>query len=201
MADALRIPDECWTAERFLATDQHEFGNAWRYELVDGRIVAHAAPSPEHGAILAGLTGALANRLRDNPDGCRPESGSGAVPKRQQRATARIPDAMIRCGEHPRVMFEVISPSELRNWTERDTRRRDLQAVEGAQEIVELYQSERACHIYRSQPDGTWTFEAQGGADAIVQLPSVGLALPLSEIYAFADMPEPGADEAAAVEN
>jgi hypothetical protein len=103
---------------------------------------------------------------------------------------------MIRCGEHPRVLFEVISPSELRNWTERDERRRDLQAVEGAQEIVELCQSERACHHYRRLPDETWSFEALAGADAILQLSSVSLAIPLSEIYAFADLPEPGAGEA-----
>jgi Uma2 family endonuclease len=198
MTVALRIQEEVWTAERFLTTDQHEFGDAWRYELVDGRVVAHAAPSPEHGAILAGLTGALVNRLRGNPDRCRPESGSGAVPRSAQRATARIPDAMIRCGGHPRVMFEVISPSELRNWSERDAKRRDLQAVEGAQEIVELYQAERACHVYRRLPDGTWSFEALGGPDAALRLPSVGLEVPLSEIYAFAEIPEPGADEATA---
>ncbi len=196
MTIAQRIAEQGWTAELFLTTDQHEFGDAWRYELVDGRIVAHAAPSPEHGAILAGLTTALGSRLRGNPDGCRPESGSGAVPRSAQRATARIPDALIRCGEHPRVMFEVISPSELRNWTERDAERGDLQAVEDAQEIVELYQSERACHVYRRRPDGTWSFEAQGGPDAILRLPSVGLEIPLAEIYAFADMPEPGVDEA-----
>jgi Uma2 family endonuclease len=196
MTVAQRIPEQDWTAKRFLETDQHEFGNAWRYELVGGRIVAHAAPSPEHGAILAGLTGALTSRLRGNPDGCRPESGSGAVPKSAQRPTARIPDAMIRCGEHPRVLFEVISPSELRNWTERDARRRDLQSVEGAQEIVELYQSERACHLYRRLPDDTWSFDALGGADALLQLSSVSLAIPLSEIYEFADLAETGTDEA-----
>lgn len=199
MTVALRNPEQGWTAEGFLATDQHVFGDAWRYELVDGRTVAHTAPSPEHGAILAGLTGALASRLRGNPDGCRPESGSGAVPKTAQRATARIPDAMVRWGEHSRVMFEVISPSELRNWTQRDARRRDLQAVEGAEEIVELYQSERACHVYRRRPDGTWSFEAQGGSDAILKLPSVGLTIPLSDIYAFADLPE--ADAAASPGN
>ncbi len=197
MTVALRTSEEGWTVENFLTTDQHVFGDAWRYELVNGRIVAHAAPSPEHGAILAGLTGALANRLRGNPDGCRPESGSGAVPKTVQRATARIPDALVRCGEHPRVMFEVISPSELRNWTERDAERHDLQAVEGAEEIVELYQSERACHIYRRLPDGTWSFQALGGGNAILHLPSVGLEIPLAEIYAFADMPEAGSNEAA----
>ncbi|MEJ0017104.1 MAG: Uma2 family endonuclease [Acetobacteraceae bacterium] len=191
MTVALRTPDH-WTAETFLATDQHAFGDAWRYELVDGHIVAHAAPTPEHGAILAGLTTALGTRLRGNPDGCRPESGSGAVPRSAQRATARIPDALIRCGEHPRVMFEVISPSELRNWTARDAKRRDLQAVEGAQEIVELYQAERACHIYRRQPDGLWSFEAHNGPGAVLHLHSVALALPLEEIYAFADLPDAG---------
>jgi Uma2 family endonuclease len=198
MTVAQRVAEQGWTAERFLITDQHEFGDAWRYELVDGRIVAHAAPSPEHGAILAGLTGALVNRLRGNPDGCRPESGSGAVPRSAQRATARIPDVLIRCGENPRVMFEVISPSELRNWSERDAKRGDLQAVEGAEEIVELYQSERACHVYRRRPDGSWSFEAQGGPEAILRLLSVGLEVPLAEIYAFAEMSEPGVDEASA---
>lgn len=190
MTIAMRFPERPWTPESFLATDQRAFGDAWRYELVEGGIVAHAAPSPEHGAILAGLTGALVSRLRGHPEGCRPESGSGAVPKTMQRATARIPDAMIRCGEHPRVMFEVISPSELRNWSERDARRRDLQAVEGAREIVELYQSERACHVYRRIADGTWSFEAVGGAEALLRLSSVGLEIPLAEIYTFAEIPE-----------
>jgi Uma2 family endonuclease len=190
MPVALRIPEGGWTIETFLVTDQHAIGNAWRYELVDGHIVGHAAPSPEHGAILAGLTTALGDRLRGHPSGCRPESGSAAVSKARQRATARIPDTLIRCGEHPRVMFEVISPSELRNWTARDTKRRDLQEVEGAQEIVELYQAERACHVYRRQLDGTWSFEALSGSDASLHLASVELTIPLAEIYAFANLPE-----------
>ncbi len=41
-------------------------------------------------------------------------------------------------------------------------------------------------------------FEVQGGPDAILRLPSVGPAIPLAEIYAFTDMPEPGAREASA---
>ena len=128
-----------WTAEEFLATDQHELGDAWRYELVDGVVVAHAAPSPDHGASLSGLTTALGRRLESRSDGCRPETGSGAAPKTQQRATARIPDAMIRCGETPRVVFDVVSPSELRAWRARDRMRQHLQDLEGIQEIVEIY--------------------------------------------------------------
>lgn len=178
-----------WTAEEFLSTDQREFGDAWRYELLDGSIVAHAAPTPEHGAIISGLTGALVSRLRENRNGCRPEIGSGAAPKTQQRSTARIPDATIRCNDLPRVVFEVVSPSELRAWRARDRKRSDLQDVEGVAEIVELYQDEMAAHAYRHEVDGTWSFTAIGGADTALKLRSVALEVPLAEIYEFADLP------------
>jgi Uma2 family endonuclease len=174
------------TAEAFLATDQSQFGSAWRYELVDGRIVGHAAPAPAHGAILAGLTAALGARLRGSPEGCRPEVGSGAAPRQQQRATARIPDATIRCGDLPRVVFEVVSPSELRAWHARDRKRRDLQDVEGVMEIVEIYQDEPAIHVYRREAEGTWSFDAIGGLEAELSLRSVALSIPLAEVYEFA---------------
>lgn len=114
-----------WTADEFLATDQDDFGDAWRYELVDGAVVALAAPGPEHATILAGLIAAAATRLRGRKDGARPEAGSGAISRTRQRNTARIPDAMVRCGEHPRVLFEVVSPSDIEAWRARDRRAAD----------------------------------------------------------------------------
>jgi Uma2 family endonuclease len=134
-----------WSADEFLQTDQRESGPAWRYELVSGCIVAHPVQAPDHAVIAANLAGALIGRLRGS--GCRAELGSGAAPLRQQRNTARIPDASIRCGEHLRVVFEVISPSELRHWRDRDQKRRDLQDVEGVVEIVEVYRAEAAVHV------------------------------------------------------
>ena len=174
-----------WTATDFLATNQDEFGSAWRYELVDGRIVGQAAPTPEHGAIISGLTAALASRLRGRAGGCRPEAGSGATPRQQQRDTARIPDVTIRCGDLPRVVFEIVSPSELRAWRVRDRKRRDLQDVEGVQEIVEICQDEMAAHVYRREGDGTWSFTAVGGRDSILPLRSVDLEIPMIEVYEF----------------
>jgi len=168
-------------ADAFLRTDQSEFGNAWRYELVRGTIVAHAAPSPEHGVILGNLAGELHSRLRSHPE-CRAEVGSGAAPQYEQRDTARIPDAMIRCGKLPRVLFEVISPSELLHKRQRDQRRADLQAVEGVQEIVEIYQDEMLAHAYRRQ-DAGWVFESIAGPQAQVALPSVGITVPLAALY------------------
>lgn len=182
-----------WTADEFVVQDQHGFGDAWRYELVDGQILAHAAPAPEHGAILAGLIGAFATRAAAMPRGCRPEAGSAATPRTAQRNTARIPDFMIRCGEHPRVSFEVVSPSEIRDWRGRDLKRQHMQAVEGMQEIVELFQEDFAVHVYRLSAEGAWTFEALGGAEAVLRLESVGVSVPLAEIYAFAIIAQPEA--------
>jgi hypothetical protein len=143
--------------------------------------VAHAAPSPEHGLILANLAGEIGNRLRGHPE-CRPEIGSGAVPQYEQRDTARIPDAMIRCGKHPQVLFEVVSLLELRHKRQRDQRRSDLQAVEGLQEIVEIYQDEMLAHVYRRQ-GADWTFEWITGPDAAMGLRSVGITVPRAALF------------------
>jgi Uma2 family endonuclease len=167
-------------ADAFLRTDQLVFGPAWRYELVRGTIVAHAAPSPEHGVILGNLAYELNGRLRGHR--CRSEVGSGAAPQYEQRDTARIPDATIRCGKLPRVLFEVISPSELHHKRQWDQKRSDLQAVEGVQEIIEIFQDEMLAHAYRRQ-DAGWIFESIAGPDAEVVLPSVGITVPLAALY------------------
>ncbi len=190
MAVALTLERQ-WTADEFIRTDQAVFGEAWRYELVDGRIIAPAAPAPDHGAIISGIIMALGRRL---PARCRPEAGTAAIPKSEQRNTARIPDVILRCGDHPLVAFEVVSPSEIRDWRGRDRKRRDVQAVEGINEIVEVYQDDYAAHVYRLLPSGSWSFEAVGGEDAAVRLDSVGIELPMAEIYAYVSLPHPAED-------
>ena len=168
-------------ADAFLRTDQAAFGTAWRYELVRGTIVAHAAPSPEHAVILGNLAGELYNRLRGRPE-CRSEVGSGAVSNYERRDTARVPDATIRCGQHPRVLFEVISPSELQHKRQWDRKRSDLQAIEGVEEIVGIFQDEILVHVYRRQESG-WVFESIAGPDAELALPRIGISLPLAALY------------------
>lgn len=64
-----------------------------------------------------------------------------------------------------------------------------MQAVEGVQEIVELYQDDYAIHAYRKRADGQWAFAMVHGRDASLRLESVGLDLPVSEIYQFVDPP------------
>jgi hypothetical protein len=168
-------------ADAFLRTDQSAFGSAWRYDLVPGTVVAHAAPSPEHGAILGNLATELNIRLRGHPE-CRSEVGSGAAPEYERRDMARIPDATIRCWKLPWVLFEVISPPELRHKRQWDQKRSDLQAVEGVQKTIENFQDEMLVRAYRPHESG-WVFESIAGSDAEVALPSVGVTVPLAALY------------------
>ena len=179
--DTAALDQRFLDADAFLRTDQASFGTAWRYELVRGVIVAHAAPSREHAIMLSNLAGELYNRLRGHPE-CGPEIGSGAVPQSRQRDTARIPDATIRCGKHPRVLFEVISPSELTHKRQWDQKRSDLQAVEGVTDIVEIFQDEMLAHVWRRQgPD--WVFASIAEPGGQIVLPSVGISIPLAALY------------------
>ena len=89
---------------------------------------------------------------------------------------------MIRCGKHPRVLFEVVSPSELRHKRQWDQKRADLRAVEGVEEIVEIYQDEMLAHAHRWHGAG-WVFEWIAGPDAQMALPGVGIAVPLAALY------------------
>jgi Uma2 family endonuclease len=93
------------------------------------------------------------------------------------------------CGDLPRVVFEVVSPSELRAWRARNQKRRHLQDVDGAQEIVEIYQDEASIHIYRGESGGQWSFDAVNGVDAVLHLSSIGISIPLAEIYQFVSLP------------
>jgi hypothetical protein len=129
------------------------------------------------------------------PGGCRPETGSAAASKAEQRNTARIPDVLIRCGEHPRVVCEVVSQSEIKDWRARDLKRQHLQAAEGCQVIVEFFQDDYAAHVYRLTDAGSWVFEVLGGADAVLRLDDPEICLPLSDIYVFAALPRPGSED------
>jgi hypothetical protein len=80
MDRAERARGKVWAVDEFLKADQNEFGSAWRYELVDGHIIAHAAPSPDHGAIISSLVTA-----------CIPGYEAARTAAEQRRAAEQLP--------------------------------------------------------------------------------------------------------------
>jgi hypothetical protein len=79
-------------------------------------------------------------------------------------------------------LLEGISPSELKQKRQWDQERIDLQAVEGGQEIVEIFQDEMLAHAYRRHAVG-WVFESIAGPEAHIALPSVGITVPLAALH------------------
>lgn len=154
-----------WTAETFLNSDLHISGDDWRYELVDGVVVAHAAPAPLHGVVAVNIAVALRSRMKGSVRECR-ECAPWAVVGRVERRRSRTP-----LGRG-------------------DRKRRDEQDVEGVQVIVEIYQSQASVHLYRKGTEGEWVFEAVDDMEGVLTLRSLGVELPLSEIYEGVDFAE-----------
>lgn len=198
---------EGWSQSRFLAWAEIQ-PEGCRYEFDGFRPVERTPATVGHNRIGRNIREAIRPRLpagapcdtygpQDAHQACWPEVGSGAVPRYEQRDYARIPDAMIRCGKHPRIMFDVVSPSELHHKRDRDLRRSDLQAVEGVQESVEIYHDEMLAHAYRRQEAG-WVFQSITGAEAEIALPSVGIGVKLAALYLRVELAAPGEQPTAA---
>ncbi len=64
-----------------------------------------------------------------------------------------------------------------------DRRRAQLQDIEGVEEVVEIYQHVPAVHTYRRQEDGGWEFVPVNGLECDLEIKSIGMSIPLAEIY------------------
>jgi Uma2 family endonuclease len=88
-------------------------GTDTRYELVDGRIVAMAPPTGQHGTIVMNAGTLLNNRLRASLP-CRSQAEAGLVISEHRRWQA---DLAVTCQPpgpdvvEPRLIVEVLSPS------------------------------------------------------------------------------------------
>ena len=184
MTTTARRRDTPMTADEFLATDPSLFGDAWRYELVGGQPVAMSPPSRMHGRILGNVVRRVQAALDAADRPCSVDPGVGVKPERAPGNKVRIPDASVWCGddrETPTVLFEVMSDANAGSGYE--VRRADLRSVAGVQEIVELHQDGIAAHLFRRHEVGWLSIEVIG-ADQTLTLESLGIEIPLADLYA-----------------
>src|SRR3954452_11493729 len=124
----------------------------------------------------------LALDAADRP--CSVDPGVGVKPERAPGNKVRIPDASVWCGddrETPTVLFEVMSDANAGSRYE--VRRADLRSVAGVQEIVELHQHGIAAHLFLRHEAGWLSIEVIG-ADQTLTLESLGIEIPLADLYA-----------------
>ena len=180
------------TVEEFLAWDS---GDDFVWELIDGyprlkfppnpALLGQAAPSDEHGVIVGNLHRLIANHMIAGRKPCRVIPGAGQKVNRQ-RERLRIPDLAVKCGptardaRDPILMVEVISPSNsAREIAEREA---DFRALPTVQQILVLEQEAPVATLSTRVGD-LWRMERLEGLDAILRLDSVGLEIPLAEVY------------------
>lgn len=186
-----------FTVQEYLAFER---GSAEKHELRDGELVAMAGGTPEHSLIIANVTGELRNRLKGKP--CRVyESNLRVRPPRSERYT--YPDVSVFCTDlrrdpldaegqtvtNPRVIVEVLSKST--ESSDRGEKFRRYLLIDTLEEYVLVAQSNPRVETFLRQPDGTWSFAYHDGLESTARLRSLGVDLPLTEIYAGVTFPPP----------
>jgi Uma2 family endonuclease len=173
-----------WTAAQFFAWQSSQKD---RYELVSGFPIRMIAGAPNvHDDIVVNLLAELRGQLRGS--GCRPFTGDGSI----ETLTGQIrrPDAGVDCGQCdpdgmkaalPRMVAEVLSPST-----------RDFDTFEKLAEykqagsleyIVVVEPNAPEVVAWSRDPGRDWVRHVLEGLGREVDMPAIGVTLPLTEIY------------------
>ena len=177
------------TREQFLGWALAQDG---RYEFDGFQPVAMTGGTGNHSQTCQNIYLALGTRLRGT--GCRvlgPDAGLATVGD-----AVRYPDAMVTCAKFPglallipgvTVVFEVVSPGSGR--TDRIDKLREYLAVPSIRRYVILEQLSMGLTVF-SRPDGAanWTATALTAEDTL-DMPEIGVAVPVAEFYDGVDLP------------
>jgi Uma2 family endonuclease len=177
------------TLAEFLSWEERQ---ELRYEFDGFEPVAMTGGTIAHDRITFNLQKALDARLAGKP--CHP---LGPNVKIIADGRVRYPDAIVVCrpvsptatvAADPVVVFEVLSEGS--SETDLIDKNREYRATPSIQRYVVLQQTHKAAIIFVRREDG-WLSEIVSGDDASLDLPEIGIAVPLHEVYANAGLPEP----------
>lgn len=163
-----------------------------RHEYDAGEILAMSGGTWEHSRITLNAGGALRDALRGKP--CQPADSNIRV-RMVERDKYVYPDVTVVCGPpefdpedtkrttivNPTVIVEVLSLS-----TETYDRGRKFEAyrtLASLKEYVLISQWEPLVETFYRNAEGLWAISTFRGMDAVVDLPSLAIKIPLREIY------------------
>ena len=185
MSVALHKP---MTLAEFLAWEERQ---ELRYEFGEFEPVAMTGRTVAHDQITFDLRTALVARPAGTP--CRP---LGPNFKIIADGRARYPDAIVVCrsvsptatvAADPVAVFEVLREGS--SETDLIDKNSEYRATPSIQRYVVLQQTHKAAIVFVRRQDG-WLSEIVSGDDAALDLPEIGIAVPLQEVYANAGLSE-----------
>lgn len=199
-----------WTVEEFLAWNEQQEA---RYELIGGypvpqdvpaRVVLEGASAPtmmtganrQHSEVSAALLSSFRNLLKGKP--CRAYANDAAV--RTSTDQIRYPDLIVDCGtkidtgyifEHPVLIAEVLSPSTKSfDLTSKVT---EYWAIETVKYLLVVDPETRRAQLHSRGLHGAPMLEVFDDPNQSVELPELGISLPLADTFAGLPPIEDGA--------
>jgi len=178
------------SVEKFLAWEErqelrHEFDGFTPRAMTGGTL--------GHSAVKVNLYRELSTRLAGKP--CRPYDSDT---KLRMVHSVRYPDAMVVCKPvdrkatwvtEPTVVFEVLSEST--SHVDLVEKLQEYTAVPSMMRYVLLEQDHVAAVVYARQGEA-WVATALTG-EAVLEMPEIGISVPLPELYEGLDLPPEGA--------
>ena len=179
---------------RYTPSEYYELERAatYRSDYFRGEIFAMAGGSRRHSIIVTNIVGGLWQRLQGEP--CVPYESNLRL-KIKSTGLRTYPDASVYCGQpvrddedddgetftNPSALFEVLSPST--EGYDRGTKSRGYRLIDSLAVYALVSQSEPHIEVYERQPDSSWRLREVHGLHETLSLPSIGVELPLAEIY------------------
>src|SRR5436305_7640005 len=166
-----------------------------KYEYSDGHIYDMSGGTFEHSDIALNLSTALKTHLRGKV--CKVANSDMKVLPLGDENPSYFPDITVTCNPEdykrgsttirsPRLIIEVLSPST--TYRDRGEKLRVYKACASMEEYVMVSTRRQEIEIYRRVSANKWE-DTQYTVEQEVTLASVGLTIPVSEIYADTDVP------------
>lgn len=180
-------------AQRRISFDEYlalERAGEVRHEYLRGELFAMTGASRVHNLIVTRLVVALHTRLAAR--GCEVYSSDMRV-RVEATDFVAYPDVVVACGEphfhdglfdtllDPVLLVEVLSPSTADH--DRGSKFAHYRAITSLRHYLLVAQDEVRVEHFAAETDGTWRFSETRDRAAAIDLPAVGLTLPLAEVY------------------
>ena len=163
----------------------------FKSEFFHGEMFAMAGGTLHHSLIATNLAGEFRNRLRGRT--CQPYNADLRL-KIETTGLCTYPDLSVICGDpqfadgtddtvvNPTVLVEVLSDST--EAYDRGKKFEHYRQIPSLQEYLLVSQKAPQIEQYIRQADGHWLLNEAAGMDRSLELPSLGIAIPLAEIFA-----------------
>ena len=169
----------------------------FRYELIEGRLVAMAPARSWHGAIANQIGVICSNALRDRRS-CRTLQQPGIEVHRSPNDKVYVPDVAVTCEplhdnpvaiKAPLLVVEVLSPSTDRY--DKTTKLPDYMTLSTVDEVWLVWSEYRTVMVARRAEDGSWPEPKAFIGKSVFESAVVRTTIALDDIYRFVPLRKP----------